>query len=400
MPRLAVCLGLALTSWTVVQAGPEWPPREQSTFERWLTAVDQHVPGRLDQATADVSRLSRTELWDIGLSKIRNAVDPAVRAAVLKRGAMLHTDIAMIQALSGEADSGRQSTSYEVHLDMASRLLEWVPDVARDPDAGIWHRALTAWLFNRLMVNRLTRHLDWVSSTFGDDARWFFDTGVLNETLAAPMAQNRAPAEPRRVNSSLRNGDGSLARMVPWEDSPASSRTTSRTYLQRAERRFARALDEDPAMVEARIRLGRVQGELGRHESAVTNLTQALDVTSDPTLCYFTYLFLGRVQETIGDDDAARISFEQAARLFPLAQSPFFSLGRMAETSGDHTAGAMFARVLSLPRDEQDRVDPWWSYHYGSGRNAGALVRLLQARIALLPRMSGVAAAGREAREP
>src|SRR5262252_4818577 len=99
----------------------------------------------------------------------------------------------------------------------------------------------------------------------------------------------------------------------------------------------------DPAMTEARIRLGHVLLARGRPQDAAEAL-RAADTANEPTeLQYFHAKSLGRVKQ-------ARESYTRAATLFPRAQSPYLALGALATRRGERaTALKETQRLFDLP---------------------------------------------------
>ncbi len=75
---------------------------------------------------------------------------------------------------------------------------------------------------------------------------------------------------------------------------------TEGSELRRSEQLYKRALEADPALVEARIRLGRVLGLRGRHEEAVAQLQQGLSAT-ETLLQYHAHLFLAAELDALGN---------------------------------------------------------------------------------------------------
>ena len=107
---------------------------------------------------------------------------------------------------------------------------------------------------------------------------------------------------------------------------------------------------------------------------------QPLQIVSlgDAVLNYYAALFTGREEQATGRQVEACAAYSRASALFPLAQSPLLALSHLARDTGDR-AGALRAaqRVLDLPADADDRVDPLWTYHYFEGRHATVLLERL-----------------------
>jgi len=79
---------------------------------------------------------------------------------------------------------------------------------------------------------------------------------------------------------------------------------------------------------------------------------------------YLAELFLGRAEETRGNDAAARAAFERASALYPKAQSPRLALSQIARRAGNRAAAQRELHALAeLPNDQNQREDPWWLYY-------------------------------------
>ncbi len=371
-------VALALLLVVVHAAGRNGTPElaasaTQSDLDRWLAAVREHEPGRADDATRLVSDWSLRQLVS-GVLPLRNAVEAPALAAVLKRGAMLHTDVAMIHVLSGEAfrrvpPGGALHANYVEHLDVARRLLDWVDHPEGDADVQQWYRAVTAWMFSQRLLVPAVHHLDEVERVLGLDSHAVFDRGTLDEMLASLSVQNLVMSR-----AYVRGGMPTVG--------------SSRYHFSRAERSFTRVLELDPAFAEARVRLGRVQSALGQPDRAVEQLEGVPPLSDDPVVRYYAFLFLGRAREARGDDDDAVLAaYQQATLIYPNAQSALLAIGQLAGTAGaGEVPLAAVNRVLALPPDERSRFDPWWVYYAGIGRDAPALVGALHAHFARLPR--------------
>jgi tetratricopeptide (TPR) repeat protein len=136
------------------------------------------------------------------------------------------------------------------------------------------------------------------------------------------------------------------------------------TNWKQAASAFNAALALQPGWPEARVRLGRVLGLLGRHKEAAETLRRALDETSDLPLVYWGSVFLGAEEEALGRDADARTAYERARKLRPGAQAPSLALSQLARRAGDRSrAIAELRAVLALPADAVSRYDLLWDYH-------------------------------------
>jgi tetratricopeptide (TPR) repeat protein len=134
--------------------------------------------------------------------------------------------------------------------------------------------------------------------------------------------------------------------------------------LTRAERYYRDALVNDPDHADARLRHGRVLGELGHHKEAIADLRRVVDDGASGARLYLAHLFLSRAYEALGEYEAARTSLELAAALYPNAQTPRLALSNIARRMGSRAAAQRELQILAkLPDAERQREDPWWDYY-------------------------------------
>jgi tetratricopeptide (TPR) repeat protein len=217
-----------------------------------------------------------------------------------------------------------------------------------------WYRATAAWMQHA--AEHETLHLDRGRDLFPSDADLAFLAACEHETFASPAIQIAMRTTTAPVGFSFAIG-------------------TDRTELKEAETLFRSALALRPEFPEARLRLGRVLGLLGRHEEAAKELAQAREAMDDALLQYFAALFLGAEDEALGRYDSAREAYERAAAIEPMAQSPWLALSQLARRRGDR-ASALRAlqQMFDLPSTEPERDDPWWQYHVVQARDAADLL--------------------------
>jgi len=186
-----------------------------------------------------------------------------------------------------------------------------------------------------------------------------FYAGAMHEALGSPRFQNVPATAP-----------------VPPSDVPLPSEDRQ---LHEAARFFREAVREG-APPEARLRLGRVLGRLGKHAEAVTVLEQTVVPTGDVRLAYFQALFLGTEQGVLGQVEPARASLERAATLRPTAQAPLIALSDMLRRSGDRAAALdAIRRIQALPANPAARDDPWWDYYRSYAADAEAQLAAVRA---------------------
>lgn len=294
---------------------------------------------------------------------------------LLRRGAMLHADVAMHtgpRSTSEDSDAdpvpqqlrihlrdGRETMrgQVEIHWVIGRLLLDAVtPGEASKPAPGAdamvrrWYEATATWMVQQAEFDIV--HLEHARHLFPHDAVLLFLSGTQSETFASPFVQD-AVAEliaPPKYRFSIDR--------APEE-------------LRRAERFLRDAAKADPAMADARLHLGHVLVEERQYRDAATTLRGGTGWSDDETQQYYRWLFLGRAEEGLHHDRAARDAYERAGALTPPAQSPSLSLAELAFRRGD-LRGALDAttRLFALPKADADRVDPWWQYYSSPGRDA------------------------------
>jgi tetratricopeptide (TPR) repeat protein len=157
----------------------------------------------------------------------------------------------------------------------------------------------------------------------------------------------------------------------------ASLRERERLFLD-AERVLAEAVETDPAMTEARIRLGRVQFWLGHDEAARKTLEEALRRGGPSPLRYLAHLFLGQVHERGGATAEAIREFTRALEVHPESQAARVALSEATLSTGDDEgARAILEQALALAGRRSAR-DAHWGYVASTSDGGAALFNELR----------------------
>jgi tetratricopeptide (TPR) repeat protein len=138
------------------------------------------------------------------------------------------------------------------------------------------------------------------------------------------------------------------------------------------------AVAADPALVEARVRLGRVQWRLGEDAAARATLEEAVRRGGAAPVAYLAHLFLGQVWERSGHAEEAIREFTRALELDPQAQAAAVALSQALLSTGD-VDGARRVLGQSLAHAGQ-RVarDAQWDYVASNAALAEDLVEELR----------------------
>jgi hypothetical protein len=344
------------------------PPGERTTH-----GVD--CIGAADELDADLRRLS---------TLVRAAKVNGDDNYIIRRGALLHGDVAMLAPYSMEAPGDVRPTGglerfrmeisdgqevdlrqSAVHWEVARMLLDFVrprgsdhADPGHDDMVRQWYRATASWM--QLREDHDKVHLDRARTIFPNDPDILFLSASQHETYGGVPIQAavRSAVLPTGVTMDV---------------------GVERVELREAEGLYRRVLELRPGHAEARLRYGRVLGGLAKHAEAAPELRRAVAELTDPEQLYYAQLFLGVEEMALGNREAARAAYDRAAQLFPQAQSPLLALSEIARRSGDRN-GALRAidRLFTLSgadRDEHD--DPWWWYYTEQARDAEDLLEAM-----------------------
>jgi tetratricopeptide (TPR) repeat protein len=381
----------------------------------WLAAIDQHRPGAMDEPLLYFAQRPLAELEALFvdvvalLEYVKNSGKrPARRARgefkpeeldelrqiaareaqrdpnrLARRAALFHTDLARFwpggtgagqigDTGSGPAiaprrtgvllDDGAQRgvAAGSLHWDFARELLDMVaPDPARDAWVRRWYQATASLFAIDHQYAEADPHFKKARRLFPRDATLLVHIGCFYEALGAPRLQ-----------------DAMQAAILPY--GVKFDVAGERQNLRAAADAFREAVALDNGLVEARLRLGRVSGLLGRNDEARRLLQQVLNETTDLRTSYYAALFAGAEEQAAGQFDEARRYFERAAGLYPLAQSPHFALSQLAWVAGDSRAALAALQASLKPGKLRSLVDdPWWEYFDGFGGGGEALFREL-----------------------
>ena len=217
-----------------------------------------------------------------------------------------------------------------------------------DPLFVEWYAALATHLFHRVELDTAERTLKDATRQFPEAARLWLAYGVAAEMRA------HLTAEPDHVFSSDRQ----------YRDERRQFEADRQAACRDAEARYRRALDLDPALVEARLRLGQVLARQDRMEDALRELDQAAASTDDPRALYLAHLLAGRAEERRERPGAALLRYREATAALESGEAGWVALAHALARAGDRDgAAAAIARVVQ--GDPGPGLDPYRAYHHG-----------------------------------
>jgi len=132
--------------------------------------------------------------------------------------------------------------------------------------------------------------------------------------------------------------------------------------LREAEKYYRHALELDPSLPLAKLRLGRVLSVTNRNDEAAQLLQAAETTLVTREGKYLAAMLLGRAEEARAHDDSARGAYLRAANLFAGAQSPRLALAALAWRRGEQDDALTQVRMLASVNGLDLLSEPWWRY--------------------------------------
>jgi len=314
----------------------------QTERSAYAEIVDQYATGDIDRALSAVARLPPPVVADA----VRRYRDRLTAAA------MLHTEFAndVIDATPARAT---------FHIDQARTLVRALLDRDKhDADAADfarhWHEFVASIYLARAKLDEAERAVREGLSRFPTDAVLYVAQGRIFEMqlFARPADVNAGSmlTNPRRVPPA-----------PTFNSAPRASRSTAR-LLEDAAAAYRHALECDPHLAEAHLRLGWVHAQQ-KDGRARADLQRALDDAGDASARYLAHLFLGGVDErehrwteALQHYDAARQADGRSPSACVAASYAHEAMGR------SERARQLAAECLRLPPTDDD---PWWNFRIG-----------------------------------
>ncbi len=335
-----------------------WTPRDVERAARALTDLARR-PGLVD---------CRSGPWEVEIADGSAAVlletDAALRASARHDKAALSVHLAIGQWLLerlAEENGARRSPG-----DAAAQGCQRPPPVTRLE----WYLATTQVLQGDWELILADRLASYALKHLPADARMLSATGAAKEALALDLAHS--PPQPQDPRSAA------LGRTPPVM---MRDRLLARN-LREAEALFREALVREPALLEARLHLGRVLSILDRPADARVELQACLDGAPAAEERYLAHLFLARIDEQDGQLDTAADNYRAAIQVVPTCQAARLGLARVLERGGDLASGApTLDGFLDQPWPRDNMDEPWWVYSFAGFRQGSQRLDELRRRV-------------------
>jgi tetratricopeptide (TPR) repeat protein len=355
--------------------GSDCPPPDRRPSPGYLRLVTRYASGERAAAVAALGEWTELQL-KCELNDLRAAAAEARRCGAcveklvfrqlsLRAAVLLHADREAVERLRDPADGQPSQCGRGMHGAIADSLLSLL--IGLEPEAAGFSRR-----FYLGMALRAHRHycLQDAEEWARNGLRWSPTDGSLH--LAAGTAAEAAAFITVRP-APLRPAAG------PRLSSEHHAMTAELGHRWgRARRAFEEALASDPALHEARLRLGRVLWRLGRGEPARDCFERVLGGSGDPSLVYLAHLFLGRVHEDAGRLAQSAAEYRAALGMRPSSQVASVALSHALQLLGD-AAGARELLAGALEQaGRRDPSDPYWAYVAGRSAEAAAILDALR----------------------
>jgi hypothetical protein len=366
-PVIPRALLLAYAGWLVLLA-PVAAQQEAASLQVWRAAVEAHRSGVLDQPVITVAAWTKSDL-----ERVLEAFDqtsgaagssPSARDVWLRRAILLHTDVLVLLRQPGgyglppSDDRSRGLVADGVQVGIQRGTVQWefsrrlVERLQSAEAARLWFRATTAFLQSWLDWPESTVHLLEGRKRFPDDAVLLLYEGTIHETYASPAIQTLELPKELMTPEPVRFATGSVfslpnlqrpTQAVQWVFQSAE------IEAEEAARLLRQAVGIDRELAEAYIRLGHVLGQRGRRLEAIDWLERGIRLSRSPVVRYWGFLWLGQERREMDRIDAAIQAFEEAAKLYPRAQTPRLALSQIFYDRGDRArALAEYTTALTV----------------------------------------------------
>ena len=330
-----------IVTLALVLASAQQPPAALAIYRQ---AVESYQSTRrLDDARRLVGEWTRRQFEEAVAAEVRSSDRHRLEAA-----AVLHLEIALGVSLANPDGA-------LLHIGLGEQLLRArpappaaaAPDDGRDAFTGRWYAVAASGFVAQTDTLRARPIIERGLTRAPDSAALRLVSGIVEEMDATRLEPDVTPGRAGVQVAMRRNARAGMEGLA---------------RLALAEREYRRALEDDPDLAHAWLRLGRVLHQRGQTATARDALDRARQLGRRPADQLLVRLFLGDL-EAADDVDAARRWFEAAWAGAPGVQSAWLALAQLEEREGHADRARRITREgLTGPRLA---ADPWWDYRNG-----------------------------------
>ena len=337
------------------------PARGSDSLDRYIELVTAYAAGDRSGAVAGIGTLDE-EAVRFGLASLRGRPLRLARAAL-----MLHTDRRHLERFvpgRNEVTSVQVQCAESAHVRyalQAAQILLLTPD-GRDFARRFFHAVA---LQDRLdeCFEEAIPWIDVGAQWFPTDPAILLTRGMIYESLAAREARQREPMPP--LGSRAR--EAHLATLLQHSE-----------RFRQARLSLERAAAADPTLGEARLRLGRVLWHLGKGDEARAVLEALIERAPEATTLHVARMFLGRIHQDAGREEAALREYRAALALQRTSQPAAIALGEALQLAGEPQAARATVEAALALAGQRQLPQSIWEYEYGQSRLAPELLQGLR----------------------
>lgn len=304
----------------------------------YLSLLTQYRSGDVQGAISSFAQ------WPSERVRAQTAADTAASeldVRLTQAAVMLHSDVAMFLA-------GVDPRSSRQQLQAAQSMAATLPD---DGPSGFRQR-WQAYAIGPFLIQHDLR-----------EAQTAVDAGVGRLPRSADLLLMKGTLIELAARSETTDFRGN------WSPTDGINRMGSLTVariedaLVAAANAYGRALELDPSLTAARLRLGWVYGINHSNAHAREQLRLVANDVSSRDHRYLAHLFLGGLADGEGNMDEAYAEYEAARAIFPDAQSASIALMRAARLTGRTDLEQEL--LMQYPARPRTSEDPWWYFSMG-----------------------------------
>jgi tetratricopeptide (TPR) repeat protein len=357
---------LLLVILAAATSGYGFEPRQRD-LSNYLMVASYYRSGDREAALREIRKWGpgeiRAQLVALRRESDRLRAEPdasEIDLRTVEAAALMHAEAGLLelQSLNAKGSEGQ--------LAAATSLVEWTHRVAasrRNPDGT------PAVEPDLVLAPRIDRRDFYVALASGAVSMSF-------PGKALPFAETATRVAPEDAEAWLLSGCAKQG--LALEAQIGGHGNDASRLREEAEARFRRALQNEPALLEARLRLGSVLLLEERPSDAEPVLRDVAERARDDAQRYLALLFLGRARESQGDADEAASLYRHAVETWPESQAARLALARCLEGSAGPSAARPRVKASLLASRKPDRApDPWWLYPFGPRGMAKAAVERL-----------------------
>ena len=339
----------------LLPAAPSLPP------DLYIGVVMAYAAGDRAHAIARLGTLDEGVIR-FGLAALRERPPHLARAAV-----MLHTDRRHLERLvppEGEGAGARPQCAESAHARHALEAVQLLLLVPEGLDFA--RRFFHAVALQDRLDDCFEEAIPWIDNGaqwFPNDAAILLTRGMIYESLATRQA--RRPQQIPPVGSRAR--EAHMAAVAELAEQFRQARSS-----------LERAIAADPALGEARLRLGHVLWRLGKGDEARAVLERLIERGPEATTLHVARMFLGRIHQDAGREEAALREYRAALALQPTSQPAAIALGEALQRAGEPRAARATVEAALAVAGQRQLPQSIWEYEYGQSRLAPQLMQRLR----------------------